>query len=104
MTKQVHENDCSEPLDDSHATCPLVDLTEPDPEEIAQASLANAIDDLVTAGRNVAKDRNCGTVRKLKRAAIDYVLAATDMLPDEDRIPENLIEQLREYEELDGDD
>lgn len=72
----------------------------PSDEELAQARLDNAIDDLEVAARNLAKDRNCGTLRRLKCAALEYVLAASDILPDEERIPENLIELIREYEDL----
>ncbi len=75
---------------------------EPSEEELAHAGLCNAIDDLVTAGRNAARDRNCGTVRKLKRAAITYVLAAAAIA--DETIPQSTIDLIREYEELDGDD
>ena len=83
---------------------PNENQTETDPdgcpfndEELAEARLGCAIDDLETAGRNIARDRNCGTMRKLKLAALEYVRALADVkLEDENQLPDNLISELVE--------
>lgn len=75
--------------------CPYTD------EELAEAGLETAIDDLVTTARNVSKDRNCGTVQKLKRAAFDYIDAVQRVvLSPEERIPDNVLADLMEAEQL----